>query len=285
MLPGTALASMPFHPMGLLDHGEVELKISEAWVQQEREYENESLVLDERDYQSLHSRLEIGLGLWDRFTFRGGLKVATNGELRKRFDSSIPLNDDFTTYEGIRSISASLQYYSQEKQLAFEVYAESGLPRARETNASLGGTNAGMAFKYLHELSWVTIFGHIFVQVDGKKRTWRLDGEREVLDPYTKFGNELNFRFDFNHFWVRIGGHFMLTTDFVTRSPSLNRHSDKGFGPGGIFELGLQYPKWAIRIWHERSGEVFNVIPEEPNLQYEFELEEQSSGLELSWHW
>ncbi len=285
LMPSLACAAELFNPMGVLSHAQMEFRVAQSWYQQEREYEAGPTILDERDYRSWLTRLEFGVGLWNGFSLRTNLVAAFDGEFKKSFDPSLSLRNQSTSYGGLQSVGAHLQYYSTTKQLAFEIYGEHGLFDARERNASIGGANAGMAFKYLHLIGHSSIYGRLFLDIAGKKRVWRLDSEREIVDPYAKFGNEINLRRDFGRFWVMLGGHFLLATDFVTRSPSYTRNSDKGFGLGGILEVGANFKNWSVRTWHTRSSEVFNVIPEEPSLQAEFEIEEQNSGLEVAWSW
>lgn len=279
------IASEIHNPLGVLVGGEREFTIAQKWLQQEREYEGNSGILDERDYASWATNVGIGFGIWRGFSVKAKTEFTFSGELKKSFNSSIPLENQKVDYSGPSYIALSLQYYSSRKELVFEVFGETYIERARDRNSSIGSTNGGMALKYLHQLESLAIHGKVFVQVNGKRRVYRSDGEREITDPYTKFGNELNFRYDFNHLWLNLGGHFFLATDFVTRSPSYNRSSDKGFGVGGIFEIGYRNGAWGIRSWHKRSSDVFNVIPEESSEQREFEIEDQSSGVELTWRW
>lgn len=286
MLPALALTSEVFNPLGILVGGEREFSIAQKWLQQEREYEGSTRILDERDYSSWATNIALGLGVWRGFSIKVDTEFAYGGELRKSFDPALGFANQRIRYSGLRWLGLNLQYYSNRKNLVFELYGKSYLfNKARERNASIGGSDAGFALKYLHDLKLLTMHGRLFTEVNGKKRTFRVDGEREIVDPYTKFGNEINFRYSFSHIWLSLGGHFLLATDFVTRSPSYNRSSDKGFGVGGIFEIGYQNKSWGARIWHKRSSEVFNVIPEESSEQREFEIEDQNSGVELLWRW
>lgn len=280
-----AFATEIYNPLRVLVGGEREFVIAQKWLQQEREYEGNTTILDERDYSSWATNVGVGFGIWRGFSVKVESEYAYGGELRKTFDSSLGFSNQHIRYSGLRWLGLTLQYYSSKKDLVFELYGRSNILQARERNASLGGSDAGFALKYLHSLSSLTLHGRLFAEVNGKKRTFRVDGERETVDPYTKFGNELNFRYDFSRFWVTLGGHFLLATDFVTRSPSYSRSSDKGFGVGGVFEIGYQNKTWGVRTWHKRSSEVFNVIPEESSEQREFEIEDQNSGLELTWRW
>lgn len=278
-------ATAVYNPLGALVGGEREFSIAQKWLQQEREYEGNAVILDERDYSSWATSLGIGLGIWRGFSARVETEFTYNGELKKSFASSVPLSNQSIKYSGPSFVGLQLQYYSARKDLVFEVFGKTYVERARERNSSIGSTNGGMGLKYLHHIDQLSVYGRAFVQVNGKRRIFRVDGEREITDPYTKFGNELNFRYDFSNIWLTLGGHFLLATDFVTRSASYNRSSDKGFGVGGIFEVGYHNKSWGLRAWHKRSSEVFNVIPEESSEQREFEIEDQNSGVELTWRW
>lgn len=274
-----------FNPLNVLNAGEREVVISQKWQQQEREYEISTRILDERDYSSLATNISAGFGLFRSFSVRLGAEIAYAGELNKTFDSSVGFQNQKIDFWGPRFLWAKFQYYSEVKKLAFELYGKTLSLKAKDTNASLGGTDAGMAFRYLYSHGRLDLFGKLFVEVEGKKRLTRYDGERETTDPYTKFGKEINLRANFGKFWTMIGGHFLLATDLVTRSPSYNRSSDKGFGVGGIIEMGWNEGPWALKAYHLRGGEVFNVISEEASLQREYEIEFQTIAMELAWRW
>lgn len=281
----TAWASTIYNPLDVLVANEREVRLTQKWVQFEEEYELNTLILDERDYSHWISALNVGFGFFDGLTVRIGAEMAYSGVLRKTFDPSVNFQNQRIYYKGPHAGTVSLQYYSNKKDLAFELFTHSSVFRAHETNASLGGTDAGMNFKYRHQIGHTDIFGKLFTLVEGKKRQRRFDGENEVVDPYTKFGNEINVRRNINKFWIMLGGEFLLATDFVRRSRSYNRSSDNGFGVGGVFEIGWREPSWAIKVWHSRGSESFNVISEEPADQREFEIERQTSAMEFTWRW
>lgn len=281
----SAWASNIYNPLDVLVANEREVRLTQKWVQLEEEYELNTVVQDERDYSHWLSALNVGFGFFDGLTIRIGAEMVYSGILRKTFDPSVNFQNQRILYKGPHAGTFSLQYYSKKKDLAFELFTRSSVLRARETNASLGGTDAGMNFKYRHQIGHTDIFGKLFTIVEGKKRQRRFDGENEVVDPYTKFGNEINIRRNIKKFWVMLGGEFSLATDFVTRSRSYNRSSDNGFGVGGVFEMGWREPGWAIKVWHRRGSESFNVISEEPADQREFEIERQASAMEFSWRW
>lgn len=274
-----------FHPFDQLSEGQKDFRFAQKWIQKEKEYEIVGRVEDERDYSSWATRVQLGFGVWPGLTFRIGGEYAYEGVLRKTFDPSLTFANERVQYKGMRHLSLSAQYFSEKKNLAFELYAKANPFHSKDTNDSLGGYDEGMAFKYLHHFENFLVYGKVFVEISGKKRLVRYDGIREITDPYTKFGNELNIRHDFGSMWVSLGGHFLLTTDLVTRSSNYNRSSDKGFGIGGTLELGLDRRTWGMRLWHSRSSEVFNVINDDPGAQTEYEIEAQDSGLEVSWFW
>lgn len=278
-------ATNVFNPLHVLTADEREITFTQKWRQSEEEYETGERILDERDYSEWTSAIGAGIGALDGLTFRIGAEFSYSGVLRKNFDSSLPFQNQHVQYSGPRQGMGSIQYYSKDKDLAFELYVNSSLLHAKDTNASIGGTDAGMKFKYRHQIGHTDIYGELFTEVEGKKRLWRIDGDVETVDPYTKFGNNIFFRRNFEKLWVMLGGHFLLATDYITRSNNYNRTTDNGFGVGGIFELGWREVDWGVRVWHQRSSKSFNVISENINEIKEFEIEQQVSGLELSWRW
>src|SRR5690606_7578056 len=194
LLPAMVFATEINNPLNVLSSDELEIKFIQKWNQQEKEYEDANQILDERDYSTWISKLQVGLGFWQGISIRLGTEMVYGGVLRKTFAPGSTFTNQQIDYRGLRSGSLSLQYYSPQKDLAFELYGETSILRARENNGSLGGTDAGMKFKYRHHIGHTDIYGSIFTEVEGKKRQRRYDGEKEVIDPYTKFGSDINFR-------------------------------------------------------------------------------------------
>src|SRR5690606_12673027 len=143
------------------------------WVQLEKEYEVTGKVQDERDYSSWVSHIQVGFGVWPNLTIRLGAEYAYEGVLRKTFDSSIPISNSRIQLKGSKSFNFSAQYYSEKKDLALEIYARANPLHAKETNASLGGYDEGFAVKYLHRIDDLSVYGKVFVEISGKKRSVR----------------------------------------------------------------------------------------------------------------
>tara|TARA_R110000868_G_scaffold187715_3_gene430264 strand:- start:2341 stop:3213 length:873 start_codon:yes stop_codon:yes gene_type:complete len=259
------------------------LDLSTRWKIEEREHEDNTRVIDEREYSFLLSRLAFKKTIVDSLSFGAAINYSLFGTHKKMFAEPSLLNTGEIDFYGLRSIELQSQYLSTDKNLALEIHLEGTLQRARERNASLGGFDGKLIFKYLHELGNFQIGGKLFSSVIGKKRVFRKDGEREIVDPYNQFGNELTLISHFSNWTISLSGHFLLATDYVVRSPSYTRSSDKGFGVGGKLNFAYSFNAKEISFWHERSNQVFNVITIDPSQQFEYEIEEQSTGLGFKW--
>tara|TARA_R110000868_G_scaffold103710_5_gene285449 strand:+ start:19573 stop:20460 length:888 start_codon:yes stop_codon:yes gene_type:complete len=264
---------------------EIIYDFSSRWKILEREYEDNSRVIDEREYSSLLNRLAFTKSIVKSLSYGAAINVEVLGEQKKSYLEPGPLTSGVVKYNGVRSLELYSQYLNLNRHIAFEIHLEGTLQDARERNASLGGYNGSFNFKYLHELGALKIGGKIFSSVIGKKRVYRQDGEREISDPYNQFGKELTVVYEFENMTVSLSGHFLLATDYVIRSPSYTRNSDKGFGVGGELKIIYHFNGSDLYLWHDRANQVFNVITTDPGLQHEYEIEEQSSGVGFRWYY
>ena len=142
----SAWASNIYNPLDVLVANEREVRLTQKWVQLEEDFELNTVIQDERDYSHWLSALSVGFGFFDGLTIRIGAEMVYSGILRKTFDPSVNFQNQRILYKGPHAGTFSLQYYSKKKDLAFELFTRSSVLRARETNASLGGTDAGMNF-------------------------------------------------------------------------------------------------------------------------------------------
>ncbi|MBH47482.1 MAG: hypothetical protein CME71_04870 [Halobacteriovorax sp.] len=259
--------------------------LSSRWHILEREYEDNSSVIDEREYSSLLNRFAMTKSIVSSLSYGGAVNVEVFGTQKKSFLQPGPLTSGELKYRGVRSLELYSQYLNLNRNIAFKIHLEGTLQDGRERNASLGGYNGSFTFKYLHELGALKIGGKIFSAVVGKKRIYRQDGEREISDPYNQFGKELSVLYEFERITLSLSGHFLLATDYVIRSPSYTRSSDKGFGVGGKLSATYHFKQSDLTLWHDRANQVFNVITVDPNLQHEYEIEEQSSGVGFRWYY
>src|SRR5690606_26059139 len=124
------------NPQRILVGGEREFTIAQKWLQQEREYEGNTTVLDERDYSSWATNIGVGFGIWRGFSIKLDMEAAYAGVLRKTFDPSLGFSNQRIHYSGLRYVGLLFQYYSAKKDLVFEVYGKSSLFNGRERSAA-----------------------------------------------------------------------------------------------------------------------------------------------------
>jgi hypothetical protein len=280
------------HPFHFLAPGETEITFRSSFFREEHEYEKAKVFQDLFKYK--HYAYKIALLTPFLTSFSGkrqiGFETASNdhGRLTKIYAPSTGLPNESFTYKGFQYLEIFYQEYLKTKdeksKMGLELRLKGSPLNGKETNNTAQGKDFSISFLYSYDHNDWRIFGKLTSEVIGRKKIQKFDGNREVVNTYSKFGNRIGFQWLQNKYWLEASGHFALTTDYNSKSSNYNRLTDKGFGLGAKFLLGINLtPDLILTLDHSRESLNFNVITEVFDESTEFEIEKDETQLGVTW--
>lgn len=276
------------HPFHLMKAGETMLHVQSAYFDEEHEYEKGKQVQDLFEYTHLLHEFGALFGLPGERQLGVNLQAVTNGNLYKEYAVNFHIPKEDVSYRGFHAAEVYYQEHfktkSDKNKWALEFYFKGSPFSGKETNFNYSGKDFAMSLHYshIHNHEW-RFYGELRTKVYGRKKTRKHNGEMEVINAYSEFGNGLGLQWLKGDFWYEGAAYFYLTTDYHSSSPSYTRLTDKGFVTGGKFLIGYRVNQTtAITLEHVRSGANFNVIADVSNAT-EFEIETQYSQLGVRW--
>lgn len=276
------------HPFYLLDEKEIHLKAAIGLYFEEHEFEKAGVIQDlfENEHWSqnieglfkLHGPRQIGLG----FSFQAF------GKLKKEYSPTLGLPSESISYGGFHAATLFFQEHLQTKneknKMAIELRLKGSPLAGRERTNTYSGLDVSLSYLYSHQHDEWLLYGDLQADVIGAKKIRKNNGEKEIINAYSRFGNLIGLQWKQQKFWINLEGLFFLTTDYNSNSPSYTRLTDKGYVVGGTLLFGHTIsPDLTITLSHTRHSSVFNVITESTTDGTEFEVEVEHTQLEGVW--
>jgi hypothetical protein len=280
------------HPFHFLAPEEVEVTFRSGFFREEHEYEKAKVVQDLFKYKHYAHKIALLTPFLTSFSGKRqiGFEIAFNdhGRLTKMYSPSTGFPNESFTYKGFQYLEIFYQEYLKTKdeksKMALELRLKGSPLNGKETNNTAQGKDFAISFLYSYDHNEWRVFGKLTSEVIGRKKIQKFDGNREVINTYSKFGNRIGFQWLQNKYWFETSGHFALTTDYNSRSSNYNRLTDKGFGLGAKFLLGIHLtPELILTLDHSRESLNFNVITEVFAESTEFEIEKDETQLGVTW--
>ncbi len=264
-------------------------KAENAYFEEEHEYEKAKIVQDLFEYTHWSHKFEALFGIKGERQAGISLQAVTNGKLYKEYSATLNIPKENFGYHGFHAIEVYYQEHfkteSDKNKWAVEFRFKGSPLNGKETNYSYSGKDFSMSLHYSHLHQDIRFYGELHTKVFGREKTRKFNGELEVVNAYSEFGNTIGLQWLKGDFWYEFNALFSLTTDYHSSSPSYTRLTDKGFVTGGKLLVGYRMTeKSTISLEHVRSGANFNVIADTANANgTEFEIETQYSQLGVTW--
>lgn len=283
-----AYADEQSHPFYLLKDNETQLRFRTGPFREEHEFEKANVVQDLFQYDHWLQSLEGVFKLHGDRQIGVGLEVLTFGKLTKDYSSTLNIPSQSIDYGGFHAANFFFQEHiptkNDKNKLAFEIRLKGSPLAGEEKTNTYHGLDVSLSYLYSHQHDEWLVYGDLQADIIGGKSIRKENGEIEVINPYSRFGNLLGLQWKWNKFWINLDGHFYLTTDYNSSSPSYTRLTDKGFVAGGSLLFGYKFDnEFYMTLSHERHSSVFNIITESTTEGTEFEIETEQSLVEGVW--
>lgn len=277
------------HPFYLLEKGKTSLSLLTGHYFEEEEYEKGGIVQDLFEKENMNYRLESLLGLEGKRQIGMNTEWESHGELSKVYSPTLNIPAQKNKYSGFHFYEFFLQEHLTTKnpknKLAFELALKGSSIKGNESRSSYAGHDIALAYHYSHDHDEWRVYGNIRAEIIGDKNVVKSNGEREVINAYSLFGNKLGLQWMDDIFWADLSALFYLTTDYNSSSPSYTRLTDKGFVIGGRILLGHKLSSDSfLTLEHVRQSSSFNVITESTTEGTEFEIESELTRLGVKWY-
>lgn len=252
------------------------------------EEETQNLDLDDIDSEYFHITLGWMYGLRSDLMWFGAISHVDFGDRSRTYADDINLPNMTESFKGLSHVDLGLQKrFTQHLDQGIEQSAVVKIRTqpftAKDTNASLGGTNASAHYLYTFYHSWGEINGSIDAYYYGTKRLKRVDGEKQKTKPYSDFGFTIGAKRKWKTFYLGLTTGFGLTTDYIISSPSYNRAANNGYNYLGQLILGWSHPTYLIELVHSRRSDVFNKEREASDGEIDYENESEHTTLRFLW--
>ena len=261
--------------------------IVSAYYSQEREYENDVEVLDQKNDEALFLELTKGFILSEKLSLEIALNFEVFGKSHHTFSSSLNRAEASYHYRGPRAFRTRLiyTYQSTAKRQQAILLEVMGMPGTSEDGqALLGGVDGGFSHvsRWYHPNHFFTQT-HLKVVFLGKKRIKKQNGELETVDPYSILEFLASVGYQKTKWLFALTPGFGLTTDYNIRRASYSRLSDKGFTLHLRAALGYQFKEANLTLSHTLRSHVFNNITDQSSQEIDFEIESGMTSLEYIW--
>lgn len=275
------------HPFYLLKADQIVLEVKNSYFEEEHEYEKAKVVQDLFENTHWSHQLSALFGLSGQRQVGFSLHALSNGKLYKEYSPSLNLPSENLNYHGLHAVEVYFQEHfkteSNKNKLAIEFHFKGSPLKGKETNNTYSGKDFSMSLHYSHLHNDLRFYGELKSQVYGRKKTKKFNGEIEIINSYSEFGNSIGLQWLKGDFWYEAELLFALTTDYHSNSLTYDRFTDKGFVTGGKLLLGYRLtPQSSVWVEHLRRGASFNVISGTANAT-EFEIETQYTQLGIKW--
>lgn len=271
------------------------VKIAAGAGHREIEYESNNVVVENESYKFNESRLEVLFSPWKNFAFglvghydfdreyelKFGPASARAGEANYSSSASGPLDPEiFFVYE----------FHSKKNSWNQQVYLRGNPFDIEEAPRKIfrGGHDVFLEYRFSHQYENGSLYGVLFSHYFGKKNFFQPGDPRPSRsEPFTEVGLNLGYLFKFSKdFSFFVDGTFGLSSDYVVRTPELNRTADKGyqlFAKAGINYFWDKNIFFTLQTW--RGSRIYNATQESLNRDIDYEIEDEFYFFSFSYAW
>lgn len=259
------------------------------WVNDfDLEEETQDVDLDDIDWKYFHVTMGWMYGLRPNIMWFGSISHVDFGDRSRTYadDTDLPAMNE--SFKGLEYVELGIQKrYTQfldnniDQSLQFKIRSQPF--RAKDHNASMGGTNLSSHYHYTFYQNWGEINGSLDAIYYGTKKLRRIDGELQKTKRYSEFGFTVGAKKTWTKFYMGFLSGFGLTTDYIVSSPSYNRSADNGFNYHGKIFLGWDAETFLVELATMRRSDVFNKSREGFDGDIDYELESEHTTLRFLW--
>lgn len=142
-----------------------------------------------------------------------------------------------------------------------------------------GGHDFFLEYRFGHADSYGQMHGKIYSHYFGKKNFYIPgDNRPSVTEPYTEVGLEIGYTYRFfSPYIIRASVEFGQSSDYVVRTPELNRSADKGTIIGAEVDFAKYFGQQTLLGFNFKTiTRVYNANNEQLSRNIDYEIEKQS---------
>lgn len=259
------------------------------------EYESNGQTVDEQLYKFNEALTRVMISPWQRFAFgvigeydfdreyelKFGPLSSRSGEAPYSSSAQGPLDPEvFFIYEfNSRKDSWNQQFYLSGNPFDIEE-----APR----KIFRGGHDVFLEYRFSHRYDSGALYGQLFSHYFGKKNFFQPGDPRvSVSEAYTEVGLKLGYLWKLHPKWSLFAeGTFGLSSDYIVRTPEVERFADKGY----LLFMGVGanyfYSKnvfFTVKGW--RGSRVYNATQEDLSRNIDYEIEDDFYLFSFSYAW
>lgn len=272
-------------PNYLPEKGKAFLELRSSTMQEEIEYEANGIRIDQENYKYNLYEIKALVTPIEKFTMGvlGGYDF--DREYQVHFGPESPRFGQepfqgsargFTDPELIFAydFEPSKERWVQQVYLQFNPFDVEEAPN----RIYRGGHDVMFEYRFGHSYSVGQMHGKLYSHYFGKKKFFIPgDYRQSVTEPYTEVGIELGYVYRYFYPYIlRASGEFGQSSDYIVRTPEINRSADKGTITGAEIEVAKYI--WShslIGVNLKTISRVYNANNEELSRNIDYEIEKQ----------
>lgn len=259
------------------------------------EYETNRVVVDEELYKFNETRARVLFSPWEDFAFGFIGHYDFDREYELKFGpASTRVGDPPYSSSASGPLDPEVffiyQFNSRKDSWNQQVYLSGNPFDIEEKPRSIfrGGHDIFLEYRFSHKYDSGALYGQLFSHYFGKKNFFQPGDPRPaVSEAYTEVGLKLGYLYKINPHWSLFGDFtFGLSSDYIVRSPEVERYADKGyllFGAVGINYFFRENLFFTVKGW--RGSRVYNATQEDLSRNIDYEIEDDFFLFSLSYAW
>lgn len=261
----------------------------------EIEYEANGVNVENELYKFNNSQLQILISPWQNFAFGLIGQYDFDREYELKFGPA-------STRAGNPSYASSAQgpldpeiffvyeFRSRKDSWNQQVYLSGNPFDIEEEPRKIfrGGHDIFLEYRFSHQYEEGALYGVIFSHYFGKKDFFQPGDPRpSVSEAYTEVGLKIGYLYKIHRKWSLFADvTFGLSSDYVVRTPELQRFADKGYLYfGGIGANYFWKENCFIKLQTWRGSRVYNATQEDLNRNIDYEIEDDFYSISFNFAW
>jgi hypothetical protein len=271
------------------------LSIGAGAGHKEIEYLSNGTLVDQQLYKFNESRLRLLLSPWQNFAFGLIGHYDFDREYELKFGPASTRFGDAAYSSNARGLMDPevffiYEFRSRKDSWNQQIYLSGNPFDIEEKPRSIfrGGHDIFLEYRFSHRYDSGALYGHLFSHYFGKKNFFQPGDPRgSVSEAYTEVGLKLGYLCKPHPKWsFFVDGTFGLSSDFVVRTPEVERFADKGYlvflnvGANYFYRKNvfLKFETW-------RGSRIYNATQESLSRNIDYEIEEDFFLISLNWAW
>ncbi len=259
------------------------------------EYEANGQVVDEQLYKFNDTRARVLISPWQDFAFGFIGQYDLDREYELKFGSASSRAGDAPYSSSAQGpldpeVFFIYEFRSRKDSWNQQVYL-SGNPfdiEEQPRKIFRGGHDIFLEYRFSHRYDSGALYGHIFSHYFGKKRFFQPGDPRpSISEAYTEVGLKVGYLWKLHKRWSLFAeGTFGLSSDYIVRTPEVERFADKGYLLFGA--LGVNYflsEKCFVTVKGWRGSRIYNATQEDLSRNIDYEIEDDFFLLSFSYAW